>query len=209
MKTYYRKSQVVLEPPIVIGSISTLDGTRLQFNDALNDGDFVFTGDGTTLNNSQILATDGSGLAQTLDTATYPSLTELSYVKGVTSSIQTQLGTKVPSTRNLTINGTTYDLSADRTWTNLTSIKNYSAKIADYTITSADYTIHFTAGPFTAYLPTAVGIIGQIFNIKNTSGSNITVTPDGIETIDGAVSATITTGNSLTLQSTGAEWIII
>lgn len=32
-----------------------------------------------------------------LTTATYPSLTELSYVKGVTSAIQTQIGTKVTS----------------------------------------------------------------------------------------------------------------
>lgn len=43
---------------------------------------------------SQIVATDGSKNLQTLTTATYPSLTELSYVKGVTSSIQTQLDAK-------------------------------------------------------------------------------------------------------------------
>jgi hypothetical protein len=38
--------------------------------------------------------------------ATYPSLTELSYVKGVTSAIQTQLGTKAP-TASPTFTGTT------------------------------------------------------------------------------------------------------
>jgi hypothetical protein len=43
---------------------------------------------------SQIVATDGSKNIQTLTTATYPSLTELSYVKGITSAIQTQLNTK-------------------------------------------------------------------------------------------------------------------
>ncbi len=43
---------------------------------------------------SQILGTDGSKNVVSLDTTTYPSLTELSYVKGVTSSIQTQLNTK-------------------------------------------------------------------------------------------------------------------
>ncbi|MDP1814431.1 MAG: hypothetical protein Q8K92_08280 [Leadbetterella sp.] len=46
------------------------------------------------LSNSQILATNGSGLLQTLTTATYPSFTELSYVKGVTSAIQTQITAK-------------------------------------------------------------------------------------------------------------------
>lgn len=43
---------------------------------------------------SQILATDSSKNIQTLTTATYPSLTELSYVKGVTSAIQTQINAK-------------------------------------------------------------------------------------------------------------------
>ena len=46
---------------------------------------------------SLILSTDASKNIKGLSTTTYPSLTELSYVKGVTSSIQTQLGTKVTS----------------------------------------------------------------------------------------------------------------
>jgi len=45
----------------------------------------------SSLTASQLLALDTSKNIQSLDTATYPSLTELSYVKGVTSPIQTQL----------------------------------------------------------------------------------------------------------------------
>lgn len=45
---------------------------------------------------SQLVATDGSNNFQSLSTATYPSLTELSYVKGVTSAIQTQMDLKAP-----------------------------------------------------------------------------------------------------------------
>jgi hypothetical protein len=45
----------------------------------------------SSLTASQLLALDASKNIQSLDTATYPSLTELSYVKGVTSPIQTQL----------------------------------------------------------------------------------------------------------------------
>jgi len=48
----------------------------------------------SSLTASQILALDGSGNIQSLAVATYPSLTELSYVKGVTSAIQTQIDTK-------------------------------------------------------------------------------------------------------------------
>jgi hypothetical protein len=48
----------------------------------------------SSLTASQILATDASKNVQSLDTATYPSLTELSYVKGATSSLQTQISAK-------------------------------------------------------------------------------------------------------------------
>jgi hypothetical protein len=37
--------------------------------------------------------------------------------KAVKTYVDTGLSTKVPTTRTLTINGTTYDLSADRSWT--------------------------------------------------------------------------------------------
>lgn len=47
---------------------------------------------------SEIVATDANKKLQTLAVATYPSLTELSYIKGLTSAIQTQLGTKAPAT---------------------------------------------------------------------------------------------------------------
>jgi hypothetical protein len=47
----------------------------------------------SSLTASQLLALDASKNVQSLDTATYPSLTELSYIKGATSSIQVQLDT--------------------------------------------------------------------------------------------------------------------
>lgn len=43
---------------------------------------------------SEILSTDASKNLTSLPVATYPSLTELSYVKGVTSAIQTQINAK-------------------------------------------------------------------------------------------------------------------
>lgn len=58
-----------------------------------NDGKVNIPG----LTASQLLATDASKNLQSLTTATYPSLTEISYVKGVTSGIQSQLNAKVDS----------------------------------------------------------------------------------------------------------------
>jgi hypothetical protein len=54
-----------------------------------------------SLTASRILATDGSKAVQSLDTATYPSLTELSYVKGVTSAIQTQINSKISVSKSV------------------------------------------------------------------------------------------------------------
>lgn len=78
--------------------------------------------DGVKLNAqtaSRILSTDASSNITALDTATYPSLTELTYVKGVTSAIQTQLGGKqdtlVSGTNIKTINGNTLLGSGDLT----------------------------------------------------------------------------------------------
>jgi hypothetical protein len=50
-----------------------------------------------SLTASRILSADASKNIVSLDTTTYPSLTELAYVKGVTSALQTQLNAKVDS----------------------------------------------------------------------------------------------------------------
>lgn len=47
-----------------------------------------------TLTASELVATTAAKKLQSLAVATYPSLTEISYVKGVTSAIQTQMNTK-------------------------------------------------------------------------------------------------------------------
>ena len=51
---------------------------------------------------SELVATDASKKLQSLAVATYPSLTELSYVKGVTSAIQPQLNAKQTLDADLT-----------------------------------------------------------------------------------------------------------
>ena len=57
---------------------------------------------GSYLTASEILITDGSKNIVSAAVATYPSLTELSYVKGVTSAIQTQINTKANTAGALT-----------------------------------------------------------------------------------------------------------
>ena len=85
----------------------------------------------------------------------------------------------------------------------------YVAKTATYTILTSDYTIDCTANTFTVTLPTAVGITGQIFNIKNSGTGVITVDGNGSQTIDGNLTEQIPAGESRKVQSTGTSWIII
>lgn len=68
---------------------------------------------------STLASFDGSKLIKSLATATYPSLTEISYVKGVTSAIQTQIdgkqATLVSGTNIKSINGASILSSGDLT----------------------------------------------------------------------------------------------
>lgn len=86
---------------------------------------------------------------------------------------------------------------------------SYVAKTANYTLTSSDHTVDCTANTFTVTLPTAVGITGRIYNIKNTGTGVITVDGDGTETIDGELTQEINQWDCMKIQSTGANWIII
>lgn len=80
----------------------------------------------SALTASQLVATDGSKALQSLSTATYPSLAELAFVKGVTSAIQTQIDGKQAADGDLTalaaLSGTStiYYRSASNTWTAVT-----------------------------------------------------------------------------------------
>lgn len=86
--------------------------------------------------------------------------------------------------------------------------KQINGKTAAYTATAADGTINCTSGTFTVTLPTAVGITGRIYTIKNSGAGVITVDADGTETIDGATTVTLSTQyNSISIQSNGANWI--
>lgn len=69
-------------------------------------------------------------------------------------------------------------------------------------------------GAYTINLPTAVGIGGRIYIIKDNDGNanvnNITVTPFGAENIDGIGGYTINTNyGRLGIQSNGSNWRIL
>lgn len=89
-----------------------------------------------------------------------------------------------------------------------------TTKTADYTATSSDHTIlcNKSDGNITITLPAVSGCSGRIYNIKKIDSSAYTVTIDGnsSETIDGALTQTLTTQyESITIQCDGSAWYII
>jgi len=88
-------------------------------------------------------------------------------------------------------------------------VSNYVEVAADYTLTASNSIVNFISGSFTATLPTAIGIIGRQFTIKNTGVGTITLDAFSTQTIDGVLTQSILANESLTVVSTNTNWILI
>jgi hypothetical protein len=89
------------------------------------------------------------------------------------------------------------------------SSPTYIERTANYTATSADQTINCTANSFTIKLPTAVGIQGKEFLIKNTGTGIITIVTTNNQTIDNLKVQKIAAGAFEKYQSNKGNWIKI
>lgn len=78
------------------------------------------------------------------------------------------------------------------------------------TLDNTDYFVDCTANTFTVTLPTAVGITGRQYIIKNSGTGVITVDGNGSETIDGQTTWALPAQyDSITIMSDGTNWKII
>jgi len=84
----------------------------------------------------------------------------------------------------------------------------YKAQGSVYAASSSDCVINCT-GTWTLTLPTAVGVSGRFYYIKNSGAGVITVACTGGQTIDGAATQAVIAGASLTVCSDGANWLIL
>ena len=84
----------------------------------------------------------------------------------------------------------------------------YTAVTSNYTVGEDDYVVNATTGSFTITLPTAVGVTGKNYFIKNSGSGIITVDGTGSETFDGELSTTLNQYGSVQLISDGTNWIV-
>ena len=146
-----------------------------NFDTATQDTIAAFTGAGKTL---------GS-----LALATYPSLTELSYVKGATSSIQDQIDA----------------ITGASGITRSVVVTSGSATMGSTAAT--DY-VYLVAGAHTMTLPTAVSNTNR-YTVKNNHSAAITVDTTSAQTIDGTTTISINPQSSVDIISNNSNWFII
>jgi len=164
-----------------IGLTSDVSGTLPLANGGTNKSSWT---------SSRIVIVNGSGALSEADTATYPSLTELSYVKGVTSDIQVQINSKEPT---ISILPTT----KGGTGVNMPSRQDLINYLVDTTSATLNDVLYFD-GANLAWTPQSVGTAGigigissGIISLKN----GATLTGGSVLYWDG-VNSQITQDNS-------------
>ena len=86
----------------------------------------------------------------------------------------------------------------------------YTAVTSAYVVQQTDFVVDCTANTFTVTLPTAAGITGKQFCVKNSETGVVTVDAFGSETIDGALTFILSTkGESIWVVSDGVNWKVI
>jgi len=200
-----------------VGTVTSIDATI--GGTAITAGGVPITTSGTiafTYNGAATDYIDGAG-----DFQPFPAIPVLP--ANIVETVTTTDGSFIDLTPNAPIDGAvtvTADLSAtgtadattflrgDNTWATPAgpSLRNVSATD---TFATANETINCTANTFTVNLPTAVGIQGTTYILVNSGTGVITLDPNGTETINGSLTINLTQYITRTVQSDGANWIII
>lgn len=87
----------------------------------------------------------------------------------------------------------------------------YIAVTSTYAILTTDSVIDCISGTFTVTLPTAVGMVGKTYIIKNSGTGFITLATTSAQTIDGDASGSIIFGqyHGYMVMSNNVNWIVI
>lgn len=87
--------------------------------------------------------------------------------------------------------------------------KAYAAITTGTSLNTTHHIVNCTSGTFSVTLPTAVGISGREYVVKNSGTGVITLATTSGQTIDGFSSLVLSQYDSYTVVSDGANWIIV
>ena len=185
----------------------------------LSGGGSVALGSSITLTNAApdqtVTLTNGGNINIT---GTYPNFTLTNgitnnnqlingagYITGITSgNVTTALGyTPVPTTRTLTINGTSFDLSADRSWTIAAGVSSFNTRTGAITLQASD--ISGLGAGIVSGSSQVTGLtssnLSSTANISNSQLANSSITVSAGTGMSGGGSVSL--GGTITLTNTG------
>ena len=147
----YNSSTGVITVTGGVTSVNTLTGAVTLTTTNIAEGTNLYYTDARvatylTTNSYATQSYVGTQLANLVASApsTLDTLNELASALGndpsFATTVATSIGTKVPQTRTITINGTAYDLSADRSWTIASGVTSFNTRTGAITAASGDYT---------------------------------------------------------------------
>ena len=194
---------------VVLTTTNIAEGTNLYYTDA-RVGTYLTTNSYAT---QTYVGTQIANLVASAP-ATLDTLNELAAALGndpsFATTVATSIGTKVPQTRTITINGTAYDLSADRSWTIASGVTSFNTRTGAITPASGDYTTALVTESGNLYYTDArarlalSGSTGISYN--NTTGaisSTITQYTDTLARASISLSTTGTSGAATYNSATG------
>lgn len=156
---------------------------------------------------SWVVATDASRTARVTINAWDTAARECIRCEATGTTGLVGIGGAVSTAALLNVNGTTKTQGF---------ISNLVTKTGNYTATTTDHKIlvDSTGGIVTITLPTAVGVAGQEYIVKDWKGTsatnNITIATTSAQTIDGAANKVLSSNYaSLSFTSDGANWVVI
>ena len=92
---------------------------------------------------------------------------------------------------------------------NSADLLNYVQVDGEYTVQADDRVVECISGGCTITLPSAVGMRGKVYDVKNSGVDVVMLEGDGSETIDGQLSQNLGTKDALQVVSNGTNWVIL
>ncbi len=172
-----------------------------------------YTPSGTWTSLTMVTPVLGTPTSGNLANCTFPTLNQnttgyASALKSASTTVDVAAATAPSSGQVLTATDSTHATwqtpsGGGTTWT-------YTAQTATYAILTTDQVVNCTSGTFTATLPTAVGVTGKFYYIKNTGTGVITIATTSAQTIDGDTTFLLTQQySSICVVSNNVNWIIV
>ena len=149
------------------------EGTNLYYTDSRVNSYLTTNNYATQLYVNTAIANLIASAPTTLDT-----LNELATALGndpnFATTVTTSLGTKVPQSRTITINGTAYDLSADRSWSIAGGVTSFNTRTGAIILASSDVTTALGFTPYNATNPNGYITSSALSSYLPLSGGTLT-----------------------------------